>query len=134
MKILFDEPVPWDLAGHFPDGFQVSMAQRMGWQSRANGELLRLAHQEGFEAIITMDKQMQHQQNPDTLPMPVIVLSAPQPHDRKQLGKLVSTEVVPLLQQGAENRFYLFGPTAAQRQEAPPPDDFIREPLAVGYR
>jgi hypothetical protein len=47
----------------------------MGWGGIGNGELLARAANE-FDALISVDKNLQYQQNPDTLPITVIVLDA----------------------------------------------------------
>jgi len=47
----------------------------LGWSGIKNGELLdRAANQ--FDALITVDKNLEHQQNLETLPLAVIVLYA----------------------------------------------------------
>lgn len=48
----------------------------MGWGGVKNGKLLALAAGE-FDAFVTVDKNLQHQQNLDALPISVIVLDAP---------------------------------------------------------
>ena len=75
MKLLFDESVPRLLANSFPDRFEIKTAIEMGWSGVDNGELLRRAAKAGFRALITVDKNMAHQKNPDTLPIAVIILS-----------------------------------------------------------
>ena len=61
MKVLFDQgtPVPLRrlLAGHV-----VSTAYEMNWATLMNGELLAAAEAAGFQAIITTDKHIRHQQ------------------------------------------------------------------------
>ena len=47
----------------------------MGWGGIKNGELLRLASAD-FDAFITVDKNLQYQQNLSTLPIAVVVLNA----------------------------------------------------------
>jgi hypothetical protein len=47
----------------------------MGWSGIKNGELLARATSE-FDAFISVDKNLQYQQNLDTLPITVIVLDA----------------------------------------------------------
>ena len=39
-----------------------------------NGELLRRASAAGFDVLVTTDRNMEHQQNPATLPLPVVVV------------------------------------------------------------
>lgn len=45
----------------------------MGWGGIGNGELLRLAASD-FDAFITVDKNLEHQQNLSSLPIAVVVL------------------------------------------------------------
>jgi hypothetical protein len=49
----------------------------MGWSGIKNGVLLALAASNGFEALITTDHGIQHQQNPALLPIAVIILHSP---------------------------------------------------------
>jgi hypothetical protein len=49
---------------------------RMGWAGIRNGRLLSLAAGE-FDVLITVDRRMEHEQNPATLPVAVVVLRAP---------------------------------------------------------
>jgi len=35
----------------------------MGWQGEENGELLQLAAPRGFDALLTADRNMPHEQN-----------------------------------------------------------------------
>ena len=76
MKLLLDESVPRQLGGFFPDTFEVHTVQRMGWAGSKNGDLLRRAAEQGFDAFITADQGIEHQQNPDHLPIPVFILIA----------------------------------------------------------
>ena len=74
MKLLLDESLPRQLADHFPDEFEINTVQRMGWAGSKNGDLLRLAASHGFDALITADQGIEHQQNIDRLPVPVVVM------------------------------------------------------------
>ena len=76
MKILLDEHLPYALAASFPEVWDIRSTQWMGWQGKENGELLRLAGERGFDALITADRNMPHEQNPNT-PLPVVVLRTP---------------------------------------------------------
>jgi len=61
MKILLDECVPWPMHRLLP-GHECTTAQRCGWQSVKNGDLLRAA--EGrFDLFITSDQGIRYQQN-----------------------------------------------------------------------
>ena len=77
MTLLLDESVPRQLGRFFPEAFEVFTVQKMGWTGRGNGDLLRLAAVRGFDAFITADQGIEHQQNVDRLPIPVLVLVAP---------------------------------------------------------
>lgn len=48
----------------------------MGWASRRNGDLLRVAQQE-FDVFLTVDQKLQDQQNLSAFNIAVIVLVAP---------------------------------------------------------
>ncbi len=75
MKLLLDEQVPKRLATHFPSIYTIKTAQEMGWASVQNGALLKLASENGFGALITADKNMEYQQNPESLLISVIVMA-----------------------------------------------------------
>ena len=49
----------------------------MGWSGTGNGELLRIAADAGFETLITVDKNIEFQQNLNNLPTAIIILSTP---------------------------------------------------------
>ena len=48
----------------------------MGWAGTANGALLRLAADNGFDALLTVDRGFAHQQNQDDLPISVVIMLA----------------------------------------------------------
>lgn len=77
MKLLLDEQIPRKLSKLFPDAWEVKTVQEMGWAGTLNGALLSIAADTGFQAMLTADKNLQYQQNPQTLPFPIIVLAAP---------------------------------------------------------
>lgn len=74
MRVLLDECVPRRLK-HELVGHEVRTAPEMGWASKRNGELLRLAERE-FDAFLTVDRKLQHQQNLSTFPIAIIVMLA----------------------------------------------------------
>jgi len=61
MNILLDECVPWPLH-KLLTGHTCTTAQRCGWRSIKNGELLKLAEGE-FDLFITSDQNIRYQQN-----------------------------------------------------------------------
>jgi hypothetical protein len=46
-----------------------------GWSGKKNGELLRVAEQE-FDALLTMDRNTEHQQNLSVLDLGVVLILA----------------------------------------------------------
>lgn len=76
MKLLLDENLPARLKGAFPE-HDISTVREQGWNGISNGNLLKLMLEYDFEALITFDKNLKHQQNFDKYPVRVIVLSAP---------------------------------------------------------
>ena len=75
MRLLLDECVPrplrHDLVGH-----DVHHVVDMGWSSKRNGELLRLMLAERFEALLTVDQNLQFQQNVRASGIGVVVVVA----------------------------------------------------------
>ena len=75
MRILLDEDLPRRLATLLV-GHEASTVQRSGWSGIKNGKLLALAATK-FEAFLTMDGNLEFQQNLTTLPIAVLVIEAP---------------------------------------------------------
>ena len=75
MRVLLDECLPRRLARDLP-GHEARTAPEMGWASKRNGELLRLAERE-FDVFLTVDRKLQYQQNLSAFNIAVIVLVAP---------------------------------------------------------
>ncbi|MEZ4989755.1 MAG: DUF5615 family PIN-like protein [Saprospiraceae bacterium] len=75
MKMLLDENLPKRLKNEF-GSIEVLSVVDMGWNGKKNGELLALMMAENFNALITFDKNIQHQQNFLRYPIPIIVINA----------------------------------------------------------
>jgi predicted nuclease of predicted toxin-antitoxin system len=75
MRVLLDENIDRLLKQLFAPEFEVLTVQDRGWQGKGNGELLRAAEQE-FNAFVTMDTNLEHQQNLGAMKLAVIVLRA----------------------------------------------------------
>lgn len=75
MRLLLDENLDWrlqrDLLAH-----QVESVPLIGWAGIENGELLRKAVEAGFDALITMDSSMVHQQKIEKYAIAVVALRA----------------------------------------------------------
>ena len=104
MRVLLDESTPRRLAASFPESFGTRTVQQMGWAGCANGELLRLAADHEFDALVTVDQGFEHQQNVAELPIPVVIMVA----GRTRLQELLPLmpQLIGLLSRGLEPRIY----------------------------
>jgi predicted nuclease of predicted toxin-antitoxin system len=75
MRILIDECVPKRLARQFLDHEAVTVAEA-GWSGKKNGELLKLMVTSGYEIFVTLDQNLQYQQNLQDANIAVIILAA----------------------------------------------------------
>lgn len=75
MKLLLDQNLPHRIRHELP-GHDVFTAAFMGWDAIENGELLRLAAQHGFDAVITNDRGLEYEQNIGALPVAVVIVLA----------------------------------------------------------
>jgi len=57
-------------------GYDVDTVVGLGWAGVANGKLLRRASGK-YDAFVTMDRSIEHEQNVARLPFGVLVLRAP---------------------------------------------------------
>jgi len=76
MRLLLDENLPKRLKNDFP-GHDIFIVRDKGWNGIKNGELLKLMVANDFDALMTFDKNLQHQQNFSKYTITVFVLSAP---------------------------------------------------------
>lgn len=73
MKILLDECVPKKLKSCLRD-FEVRSVTEMGWSGVKNGRLLALCVEYKFDLLLTIDKNLVHQQNIDKYKISIAVL------------------------------------------------------------
>ena len=74
MRVLLDECLPVELAQHLP-GHEVRAARQMGWLGVKNGRLLKfITESSEFDAFVTVDRNLPHQQNLRGLPYAVVIL------------------------------------------------------------
>ncbi len=76
MKLLLDENLPRRLKEDFAN-HEIYTVRDMGWNGINNGQLLALLVENGFQVLLTFDKNLQHQQNVRKYSISVFVLSAP---------------------------------------------------------
>jgi predicted nuclease of predicted toxin-antitoxin system len=75
MRVLLDECVPRALRKELP-GHEIKTVAEAGWAGVQNGELLQLAAKE-FDLLLTVDRNLEYQQNFAGLALAVIVIRAP---------------------------------------------------------
>jgi hypothetical protein len=75
VRILLDECTPRRLRRELPE-FAVEHVSDLGWQGRRNGVLLASMKDAGFSVLITVDRNLQFQQNVPAAEVAVVVLSA----------------------------------------------------------
>jgi len=75
MKLLLDENLPKRLKHDFPE-HEVYTVRDKGWNGIKNGELFKLMIEDSFDALLTFDKNLQHQQNFSKYTLTVFVLTA----------------------------------------------------------
>ena len=73
LKILFDHNTPSPLR-HYLNQHDVDTANEKGWSGLANGDLIRLATEQGYDILITADQNIRHQQNIRQSSIGVVVL------------------------------------------------------------
>ncbi len=73
MRILLDECVNPRVREAFP-GHSVETVKGMGWGGITNGKLMALA-KENFDVLVTVDKNLEHQQNFAKLTFGLVVVS-----------------------------------------------------------
>ncbi len=76
MKVLLDECLPKRLKRELPD-HDVLRVQEMGWAGIKNGALLRFIKSADFDVFVTIDGNLEYQQNLRAIRFAIIVLSAP---------------------------------------------------------
>lgn len=74
MRVLLDECMPRRLRRELP-GHHVRTVVEAGWSGLKNGTLLRTAAAD-FDVLLTVDTNLEHQQNTAHLPIAVVVLLA----------------------------------------------------------
>jgi hypothetical protein len=74
MKILLDECVTKKFKS-FLQGFDVFTVNEMRWSGIKNGKLMGLCCDNGFDILLTIDKNLMHQQNLDKFNLTIVVLN-----------------------------------------------------------
>ncbi len=75
MKILLDECVTKHLKPYLSD-YEVSTVNQEKWNGLKNGELLTTAQEAGFQVLLSIDKNLQHQQNMENYIISIVILNS----------------------------------------------------------
>lgn len=75
MRVLLDEQLDHRLKTLFDADFEVATVVELGWGGLEDGEMLRAAEQE-FDALVTMDRGIPHQQNLRNLDLGIVLIRA----------------------------------------------------------
>ncbi len=75
MKILLDECVTKHLKPHLSE-YEVFTVREMRWSGIRNGKLMALCAEHHFDILLTIDKNLQHQQNLDKHQVTIVVLNS----------------------------------------------------------
>ncbi len=77
MRILFDQATPLPIRPYLK-GHHVRTAAQQGWDKLKNGELLVAAEADGFDVLLTTDKNIRYQQNLAGRRIAVVILGVQQ--------------------------------------------------------
>ena len=75
MRVLLDECVNPRVRLAFPQ-HEVLTVREMGWGGITNGKLMALA-QQSFDVFVTVDQNLEHQQNLSVLTLGLVVVAVP---------------------------------------------------------
>jgi len=93
MLVLFDHGTPRSIT-RWLRGHTVIEALARGWDRLTNGDLLKVAEEAGFDALLTTDKNIQHQQNLKGRRLAIVVLGNPQrPAVHKHIERVVAAVI-----------------------------------------
>jgi hypothetical protein len=74
-KVLLDENLPVKLKYRLLDVCEIYTVNDKGWNALENGELINVMQEDGFDYLLTSDKNLQYQQNLAKYSVSFIVLN-----------------------------------------------------------
>ncbi len=77
MKLLLDENLPKALKKDFPEHEMFTVSDKK-WNGIGNGKLMKLMQDDGFDGMLTFDRNIPHQQNPEKWGLKIYVIEAPE--------------------------------------------------------
>jgi hypothetical protein len=89
VRVLFDQGTPEPLRRALTQ-HEVVTAYARGWSKLTNGELLDAAEKEGFDAFVTTDVNLKHQQNLASRRIAIVALTTPSwPRIQRAIGPIL---------------------------------------------
>ncbi|CAN5483032.1 hypothetical protein BH11BAC1_BH11BAC1_09200 [soil metagenome] len=76
MKILLDECLPRRIKLSLAN-YETKTVAEMGWNSLRNGQLMKVAIEQGFGILLTIDKNLEFQQNLKAYQISVVIFDVP---------------------------------------------------------
>ena len=96
MRILFDQGTPAPLRRYLRPHPVDTTAER-GWSTITNGELLKLAEEDGYEIFVTTDQSLRYQQNLSGRRLGIVVLMATSwPRAKQHIPEILSAVSIAL--------------------------------------
>lgn len=74
MRVLFDQGTPVPLRQSLTN-HEIATAFGRGWSELKNGELLEVAEREGFDVLVSTDRNLRYQQNLSARNIALVILS-----------------------------------------------------------
>ena len=81
MKVLLDECLT-KKAKKYLNEFEIVTVSEASFNGLKNGKLLEAAVEEGFNILLTIDKNIDHQQNVGKFAIAIVILDVPRSHIR----------------------------------------------------
>jgi hypothetical protein len=90
LRVLFDQNAPRPLA-RFLVKHEITRSAELGWEELPNGDLLSAAESNGFEVMVTADRNIRYQQNLAKRTIALVILpSGRWPLVKKRLREVVA--------------------------------------------
>ncbi|MEM6315063.1 MAG: DUF5615 family PIN-like protein [Planctomycetota bacterium] len=98
MKVILDHNVPRQLRPALT-GHEVRLTKELALEQASDRKLMQVAADNGFDLLLTLDKNIEREHNLDTLPMAVLVLDVfdNKPQTLLNLAPRI-LEVIPMVQ------------------------------------
>jgi predicted nuclease of predicted toxin-antitoxin system len=107
MKLIFDENTPFSLARDL-DGHDCSSVIKLGWRGTENGQLLSRAEHAGFDVLVTLDDDIEKEQNMAGRRIAILVVKPAE--QGKQAMRMLAPVVLDALTEIRPGEIRVIGP------------------------